>query len=164
MKKNNFDSLSKNKIEFSRLLAFDDELAKIMINGSPKYKDNEVTDVEKSELIKTQIYPYPKIMEGMEEVKSYITMKFQYRPTSGGNIYKTSSIRFAIFCHNSIIGTSYMELRYDAMTRCVNRLINDTRSKNWIGIMKFDGMEDISIDSKGTYIGNILKYKSTEFQ
>jgi hypothetical protein len=164
MEKNYFETLSENRTEFVNRLAFDDELAKLMVNNNPSYKENVVTDADKSELIYTQIYPFPKVMEEVNEVKSYITMKFRYKKELGSNIFKAAQVIFYCFCHNTIIPTSYQTLRYDAMLSCVDRLINDTRNGTWLGKMTFDGMDDVIIDNKGNYVGIAISYRNSEFQ
>lgn len=164
MAENNFETLSKNRNDFVRRLAFDDELSKIMINGNKKYKDNIVTTSDKILLSKNQILPYTKIMENITETKSYITMKFLYRKVDKLNYFKASQVTFYCFCHESLIFTDYQIFRYDAMLSCVDRLINDSESVNWIGTMKLDSMSDVVIDTKGNYIGVSVTYKNLEFQ
>jgi hypothetical protein len=164
MDKNNFESLSENKIDFIKRFALDNELAKLMINSKPNYKDNVVTEAQKYSLMNTQIYPRQKVMENIIETKSYITMKFKYRATKGANVFKAAYITFFIFCHEDIVLTSYMSMRYDKMLECVNRLINDTRGEGWIGKLAFDTMDEVSMDSTGKYLGLAVTYKNTEFQ
>jgi hypothetical protein len=163
MEKNNFESLSKNKINFVQRLALDDDIAKLMINGNKNYKDNVVTEAQKYGLMNTVILPYQKVMENITETKSYITMKFRYKATKSANTFMASYVTFYIFCHKDIIQTQYMTLRYDEILQAVNRLMNDTRGE-WLGKLAFDTMEDVVMDSKGTYIGVAVTYKNTEFQ
>ena len=164
MEKDNFESLSKNKIDFMERLALDDELAKIMINDNPNYKDNNVSETQKYELMNTQIYPRQKVMENVTETKSYITMKFRYKATQSANIFKAAYVTFFIFCHEDLVLTSYMSMRYDDMMKCVNRLLNDTRGEGWLGKLKFETMEEVVMDTQGRYVGVALTYKNTEFQ
>ena len=164
MEKNNFESLSDNRIEFLKILSLDDELAKIMINSNPNYKNNTVTEAQKYSLMNTQILPRQKVMENITETKSYITMKIRYKADKSANIFKAAYITFYIFCHENIVLTSYMTMRYDVMLQCVNRLLNDTRSHGWLGKLAFDSMDEVVMDSKGTYMGLAVTYKNTEFQ
>lgn len=164
MIKDNFESLSANKTDIVKRLAFDDKLAKIMINGNPNYKDNTVTQIQNAELINTQIFPRQKIPNTTTDAKSYITMRFRYKASKDTSIFKASYITFYIFCHESISMTAYMTLRYDEMLSCVDRLINDTRGYGWLGKMSLDSMEDVIMDTNGSYLGVSVTYKNTEFQ
>src|SRR5690606_41683056 len=116
-----FESLSKNKINFMKLLALDDELSKLMINGNKNYKDNIVTEAEKYGLMYTQIFPFPKTTGKITEAKSYITMAFKYKRATNGNTFKAAYITFHIFCHESIVPTAYMKNRQDLILHCVDR-------------------------------------------
>lgn len=164
MEKNNFKSLSKNKINFMQLLALDDDLAKLMVNGNKNYKDNVVTEAQKYGLMYTQIYPFPKTTGTLTESKSYITMAFRYKRATSGNTFKVALITFHIFCNEKIVQTSYMENRQDAILQCVDRLLNESRSKEWLGKLAFDTMEDEIIDNGNGYVGIRVTYKNTEFQ
>lgn len=165
MEKNNFESLAENRVLFMNRLAFDDQLAQCMLNKDEYFKNTTVTELEKAELMQTQIYPFPQTMGKITETKSYITMKFDYRkmPNSGG-IYKVSNVTFYAFCHEDLITTKYMILRYDYMLQCIDRLMNASRGEGWIGKMEFDTVKDVVMDQAGKYVGISVSYKNTEFQ
>jgi hypothetical protein len=164
MNRNNFESLSQNKNELLSILAFDDDLAKCLVNASPNFKDNVVTDDDKANLVYKNIFPYMKTTSTIKETGSFITMKFKYRRDSKGNKFKTASIIFFVFCDESIIKTNYGILRTDYLLTCLDRLLSDTRIQSGIGKLEFDSMEDSIVDSEGKYIGFSLLYKNIEFQ
>jgi hypothetical protein len=164
MQKNNFESLSDNKIDFIKRLAFDDELAKCMLNKSVNFKNTTISEAEKADLMYKQIYPFPKTTGTLTDTRSYITMKYKYKKLLSGNVFKTAYVTFYIFCHEDIVQTPYMTLRYDYILQQVDRLLNDTRGSGWLGKLELDSMEDVIIDSEGKYIGVAVTYKNTEFQ
>lgn len=164
MVKDNFETLSKNRIEFTTKLALDDELAKCMINKDDNFVDSVITEEDKYNLMYSQIYPFKKTTETLTETKSYITLSFKYKKSQSSNVFKAAYVTFYLFCHEEIIRTPYMTLRYDYMLQCVDRLINDSRSDNWMGKMQLESMDDMIIDSDGKYVGVAVTYKNTEFQ
>ena len=164
MVKNNFETLADNRIEFMKRLALDDELAKCLLNKSTNFKNTTVTQLEKSELMHTQIFPYLKTTSTLLESKSYITMKFRYKKLRGSNVFKVASVTFYVFCDSNIITTPYMIIRPDYMLQQIDRLLNDTRGEGWLGKLSLDGMEDVTMDSDGKYIGLAVTYTDTEFQ
>jgi hypothetical protein len=162
MEKDNFQTLAENRLEIAKRLAMDDELAKCLLNKSEAFKDTDITQLEKTKLINTQIYPYPKTSGTLTEAKSYITMGFKYRKARGTNIFKTASITIYVFCHESIVKTSYGVLRFDYIIQQIDRLLNDTRADGWIGKLCLDSMNDVIFDNN--YIGLSVTYVNTEFQ
>jgi hypothetical protein len=164
MERNNFESLSQNKNELLRLLAFDDDIAKCLKNGLSNFKNNTITVAEKAKLIYTHIFPYMKTSNTITDVGSYITMRFRYKRSSRNNIFKTASIQFVVFCNESIVNTDYQVLRTDYLISCIDKLLSDTRIQSGIGKLEFDSMDDIVIDNEGKYIGISILYKNIEFQ
>ena len=164
MERNNFESLTQDKNEFIDRLALDDELAKCLICNELDFQKATITEEDKYNLIYNQIYPFPKVMSTTTEAKSYITMRFKYRKSKESNYFKAASITFYCFCHESLIQTAYMTLRYDYMLQQIDRLINDTRGEGWIGKMAFENLDDITVDTEGKFIGVAVTYRNTEFQ
>lgn len=162
MVKDNFQTLAENRLEIANKLAMDDKLAKCLLNKNELFEDTTVTVNEKSNLIGTQIYPYPRTTGTLDKSKSYITMNFTYKKVKGGNYFKTASITIYAFCTDDLISTKYSTLRPDYMIQQIDRLLNDTRSESWIGKLSLDSMKDIIYD--GGYIGLAITYTNTEFQ
>ena len=162
MDKNNFETLADNRIEFMKRLVLDDDLAKCLLNKSTAFKNTTVTEIEKSNLMHTQVFPFAKTTSTLLDTKAYITMRFKYRKVKGGNVFKVSSVTFYAFCHENIIKTPYMILRPDYMLQQIDRLLNDTRSEGWLGRLSLDSMDDVIFDNG--YVGLSVTYTNTEFQ
>ena len=162
MEKNNFETLADNRIEFMKRLSGDTELAKCLLNKTVNFKSTTVTEIEKSNLMYTQIFPFAKTTGTLSDTKAYITMRFRYKKVKGGNIFKVAGITFYAFCHENIIKTPYMVIRPDYMLQQIDRLLNDTRSEGWLGKLSLDGMEDVIFDNG--YVGLSVTYANTEFQ
>lgn len=91
-------------------------------------------------------------------------MGFEYHPNPASKRhYKTSIVTFYIFCHQNLIKTDYGAIRYDYALDRVDRIINGSRSREWIGEMEFYGAEDTILDVKGEYVGITATYRSVEF-
>lgn len=165
MEKNNFETLAENRNELIQRLAMDDELAKCLLNKSTNFKETTVTKIEKSKLINTQIFPYLKTTGNLDTAKTYITMKFKYKRSKSGNVFKAANVTFYVLCSDtlSIITTPYGVLRPDYVLMQIDRLINDTRGDGWIGKMTLEGMDDV-VDQSGKFIGLTVTYTNTEFQ
>lgn len=159
----NFQSLSKDKIEIVIRLLQDEKLVQCLANNQSDFLNYPVTDKVRDNLIYTQIFPYNTIQGLQNEAKSYITMKFRFSRTRGANIFKNFSITFYLFCEDSLVKTDYGCLRYDYMLQRVDALFNDTRGSQWIGKMMCESVEDAIIDSEGKYLGIVAKYVNTEF-
>lgn len=157
----NFKSLSENKLEFVHRLSQDIELAKCLLSDSQDFKKYTPTDEDLDDLIWKNIYPCQYTVGTLQEVKSFITMRFKYLK-SHSSVYKTGYITFYIFCHKDIVKTDYGILRYDFMLQRVNQLMFNTRNLSWIGKMEFDSMSDILTGNTGDFVGVEITYRNTE--
>lgn len=162
MVKNNFQTLADNRLDITKRLAMDDELAKCLLNKSENFKDTTVTPIEKARLMYSQIFPFSKTTNTLDNTKSYITMRFKYRKTKGSNKFKTSGITLFVFCHENMVTTPYGIIRPDYLVQQVDRLLNDTNGDGWLGRLSLDGMDDVIFDNG--YIGLSVTYTSVEFQ
>ena len=156
-----FENLSNNKQNFIQQFLDDENLVKCLANNQPDFLNYEVPD--KSSLIYNHIYPCKYIPQTNETAKAFIAIGFRYDPSaSSSRYYRTSYVTFYIFCHSSLIHTSYGALRYDYALQRVDAIMNCSRSKEWIGQMEFDNAEDDILDSKGEYVGICVSYRSGE--
>ena len=162
MSKDNFQSLQKDKTNFLNILSNDERLAKCLISGKKNFLDYELTPDDASGLAYTQIFPYNHVLGTLDTASSYITMKFRYVRSKGGNFFKNATITFFLFCNEPIVQTAYGVLRYDYMLQRLSELLNDTRSEEWFGKMMLDSVEDITVGSQGDYLGVMAKFINTE--
>jgi len=160
MERNNFETLSENRVEMIKRFAKDEDLAKCLLCNLSNFKDYTLPEDYMLLLNYKNIFPYQKTINAQSDEKSYITMKFRYSRVKGTDIFKVGQIIFYIFCHENLIETDYGILRYDYMLQCIDRLLNDTRNKTWIGKLQFEDMEDIIINS--THTGIMVRYSNTE--
>lgn len=159
----NFQTLSKDKIEFVQRIVNDDKLVKCLISNAPNFLEAEITDLDRDELPYTQVFPYRFVASTDEEARSYITMHFAYDANS---IWKNGVITFYLFCHKTLVQTDYGVLRYDFMLQRLNELLHDTKfsqeRKTWLGRLRFIDMQDVNIDDKGDYLGLMVRYTMVE--
>ena len=159
----NFQSVSKDKIEIASRLVQDDKLVQCLVNNQSDFLNYPVTEEVRDNLIYNQIFPYNTIQGLQQEAKSYITMQFGFDHVKGSNIFKNSKILFYLFCDGSLLRTDYGCLRYDYMLQRVDELFNDTRGSQWFGKMTCASVDDVIIDPEGKYIGVVARYVNTEF-
>ena len=162
MEKNNFETLAENRIEIMQRICLDEELAKCLLNKSPKFKDTTVSPVEMAGLMYSQVFPYARTQNTLTEAKSYITMQFKYKKVKGANIFKTASITIYAFCADSLVKTQYSIIRPDYLIQRIDLLMNDTRAEGWLGKLSMDSMSDVIFDNG--YVGLAVTYTNTEFQ
>ena len=160
MQKNNFQTLSEDRIEMINRFSKDEDLAKCLLCNLPNFKDYVLEDDYPYLLNYKNIFPYQKIINTQTEQKSYITMKFRYKRVKNTDVWKVGQVIFWFFCHDDLIQTNYGILRYDYMLQCVDRLLSDTRNQTWIGKMQFEDMEDVNINDN--YLGIMVRYSNTE--
>lgn len=164
MIKDNFQSISQDKTNFVITLSHDDKLAKCLLNSQSDFLNYPVDPEDADNLCYSKIFPYYKVIgtsDGTDtqiNASSYITMKFNYVRSKGVNYFKTSNIIFYLFCHESLVKTSYGILRYDYMLQRISELLNDSKSETWFGKMTLDEASDFTIDNK--YLGVAAKFSS----
>lgn len=156
----NFNSLSKDKIEFAKRIINDEQLAKCLLSNERNFLDIDIDEENRDKLIWEQVFPYRFVPSVDQKAQSYITMAFKYNRQS---IWKLGTITFYLFCHKNIVRTDYGVLRYDFMLQRLNEIVNDTRFDTWLGKVQLIDMDEINIDDKGNFIGLMVRYKITEF-
>ena len=158
MIRDNFQSLSRGKLEFIEHMLDNDELVKCLVSNAPDFLNHPVTEEERAGLVWNNIFPCLYNVDVAESVKSYVTMGFAYDRDEGSAIFKNGTVTFYIFCHKDLVRTDYGVLRYDFILQRIDQIMNNKRSESWIGRMIFDSAEDIAVDSDGNYVGMLVRY------
>lgn len=155
-----FKELGENKTTILTKLISSPEIVKCLINNEPNFLDIPLpVNFDVTSLIYTNIYPYRFIPTSQTEAKTFITMKFSYRPD--GKTFKTGSTCFYIITHNSLIKTDYGSLRYDMLLNYVDNIFNqfnDLQSSK----LQFYDMDEFIVNEN--YSGIYIMYKAKEFQ
>ena len=155
-----FAELGQNKLTILMKLIGNEDIVKCLVNNQFNFLDISLPmDFDVTSLIYNSIYPYRFIPQIQTEPKTFITMRFGYKPN--GMTYKNGSIYFYIITHNSLIRTDYGMLRYDFLANKIDELMNSSRDIG-LGKLPFHDMDDFIVNEN--YIGIYLAYKSTEFQ
>jgi len=155
-----FAELGQNKLNILMKLIGNEDIVKCLINNQSNFLDISLPmDFDVTSLIYDSIYPYRFVPQIQTEPKTFITMRFGYKPN--GMTYKNGSIYFYIITHNSLIRTDYGMLRYDFLANKIDELMNSSRDIG-LGKLPFYDMDDFIVNEN--YIGIYLAYKSTEFQ
>ena len=155
-----FAELGQNKLTILMKLIGNEDIVKCLVNNQSNFLDISLPmDFDVTSLIYNSIYPYRFIPQIQTEPKTFITMRFGYKPN--GMTYKNGSIYFYIITHNSLIRTDYGMLRYDFLANKIDEMMNSSRDIG-LGKLPFHDMDDFIVNEN--YIGIYLAYKSTEFQ
>lgn len=155
-------NLSINKKNFIEQFVKDNELVKCLKNPQKNFLDYEVNDP--ASIIFENLYPCKYIPAVDETSKAFIAMEFIYEPPRNNSQYfRVSNITFYIFCHFDLIQTDYETLRYDYALQHVDEIMQNARSKEWIGKMEFAGCKDVIMDQRGQYVGVAVSYRSVDF-
>ena len=155
-----FAELGQNKLTILMKLIGNEDIVKCLVNNQSNFLDISLpVGFDVASLIYDSIYPYRFVPQIQTEPKTFITMRFGYKPN--GMTYKNGSIYFYILTHNSIIRTDYGMLRYDFLANKIDELMNSSRDIG-LGKLPFYDMDDFIVNEN--YIGIYLAYKSTEFQ
>lgn len=158
----NFESLSKDRLEIMRRLIEDEDLCKCLACNDRNFLEYKISDEERERLPWNRIYPCKMIFGTQQEAGSYITMSVLYDKSDMAPIWKVGRIIFYIFCHKSLIRTDYGVLRTDFMLKRINLWIMNSRGEAWLGKMSFAGMDDLLVDENGEFIGYVIEYRNTE--
>lgn len=158
----NFESLSKDRLEIMKRLLEDSDLCKCLASNERDFLEHEVSEEERENLPWNRIYPCKMSIGTQQEAGSYITMSILYDKSEMSQVWKVGRIVFYIFCHKSLIRTDYGVLRTDFMLQRVNRWILNSRGESWLGRMEFAGMDDLLVDENGEFIGIVIEYRNTE--
>jgi len=157
---NRFAELGTNKLTILMKLIEDERIIKCLINNESNFLDVQIpTDFVPTSLIYSHIFPYRFVPTVQTEAKTFITMKFGYKPD--GTTFKNGSIYFYIITHNSLLTTSYGSLRYDMLLNYIDESFNSTRGIG-LGKLPFYDMDEFIVNEN--YSGVYLAYKTTEFQ
>jgi hypothetical protein len=132
-------------------------IIKALTRPETNFLDQPLID-DPTTLVYTQIFPYQRIPTSNDTAKTYITMKFSYRPN--GMYYKINTIYFYVITHISLVRTAYACLRYDYLINQIDILFNSQRGIG-IGKLPFYEMSDFQINE--SWLGSYIGYKSTEF-
>lgn len=152
-----FAELGTNKNEILTRLISSENLVKALTYSDTNFLDKPMPD-DPTTLIYNQIFPFSKVPSTTDTAKTYITMKFGYKPE--GVYFKISSIYLYIITHTSLIRTDYGMLRYDFLANEIDKLFNMQRGIG-IGKLPFYEMSDIQVNDN--WLGVYIKYCSTEF-
>ena len=155
-----FAELGQNKLTILMKLIGNEDIVKCLVNNQSNFLDISLPiGFDVASLIYDSIYPYRFVPQIQTEPKTFITMRFGYKPN--GMTYKNGSIYFYIITHNSLIRTDYGMLRYDFLANKIDEIMNSSRDIG-LGKLPFHDMDDFIVNEN--YIGIYLAYKSTEFQ
>ena len=140
----------------SRLVS-SENIVKALTYSDNNFLDKPMLD-DSTTLLYNQIFPFAKVPKSTDEAKTFITMKFGYKPD--GAYFKLSNIHFYVITHISLIKTDYETLRYDYLINQIDMLFNSQRGIG-IGKLPFYEMSDFAVneDWLGAYIG----YRALEF-
>ena len=155
-----FSELGANKTAILMKLISNQDIVKCLLNNEMDFLDVQLPiDFDVISLIHSQIFPYRFIPTIATEAKSFITMKFNYKPN--GRTFKNGSVWFYIIVHNSLLRTSYGTLRYDFL---VNKIDEDFNSCEELGFdkLEFYDMDEFVVNEN--YSGIYIAYKLREFQ
>lgn len=137
-----------------------DKIVKCLVNPESNFLDIPLpNNFDVTSLIHSQIFPYRFVPTVQTEPKTFITMRFGYKPN--GMEFKNGSIYFYIITHNSLIRTDYGSLRYDMLVNYIDEIFSGTRDIT-IGKLPFYDMDEFIVNE--SYSGVYIAYKSTEFQ
>lgn len=156
--KDNFLSLSENKIEFARRICSDDDLAKCLLFPDRNFKDCTLPENYAELLAWNHVFPFRYVVDTQETQKSYISMSFEYDSSDKPNIWKIGTVTFYLFCHKNLVRTDYGVLRYDFMLYRISHLMKDSRFKTWYNRLEFVDMGDIIVDEIGNFVGIEVSY------
>jgi hypothetical protein len=155
-----FLEIGTNKTTILLKLIENDKIVKCLVNnqnnflGVPLPENFDVTS-----LIYNSIYPYRFVPTVEESAKTFITMKFSYRPYH--ETFKNNSIYFYIITHNSLLKTDYQMLRYDFLANQIDETFNSSEELGF-GKLEFVEMDEILVNEN--YSGIYICYKNKEFQ
>ena len=152
-----FAELGKNKNEIMTRLVFSENITKALMYNESNFLD-QPTPEDTTSLLYTQIFPYQRVPTIEDSAKTFITMKFGYKPD--GMFYKVNTIFFYVITHKSLIRTDYGMLRYDFLINQIDMLFNSQRGIG-IGKLPFYAMDDFQVNSD--WLGTYVAYKATEF-
>lgn len=156
--KDDFSSLSENKVEFVRRICEDKELAKCLLCNSSSFKEFELPEDYVDQLVWQHVFPFRYVVDTQETQKSYITTAFEYESSDTPNVWKIGTVKFYLFCHKDIVKTDYGVLRYDYMLSRISMIMNNARFKTWFNRLEFVDMGDIIVDEIGNFVGIEVVY------
>jgi hypothetical protein len=154
-----FSELGKNKNEIMMRLVSNENIVKALTYNNTDFL-NQPTPEDAVGLIYTQIFPYQKVPTTQDTAKTFITMKFGYKPD--GTFFKVSTIFFYVITHISLVRTDYGILRYDFLINEIDKMFNSQRGIG-IGKLPFYAMDDFQVSGNSDWLGAFVAYKSTEF-
>lgn len=136
------------------------DIVKCLVNNENNFLDIPLpNDFDVTTLIYSQIFPYRFVPTVQTEAKTFITMKFGYKPD--GMTFKNGSIYFYIITHNSLLRTDYGSLRYDMLLNYIDEVFNSTRGIG-LGKLPFYDMDEFVVNEN--YSGVYIAYKTTQMQ
>lgn len=155
-----FQELGQNKLLILTKLIENEDIVKCLINNNQDFLDTSIpSDFNYTSLIYNSIFPYRFIPSIQTDPKTFITLKFGYKPD--GKTFKNGSIYFYVIAHNSLLRTDYGMLRYDFLINKIDELMNSSRGIG-LGKLPFHDMDDFIVNEN--YSGAYIAYKSTELQ
>ena len=165
-----FSELGTNKFTILMKLISKPEIVKCLVSNEPNFLDVPLpVDFEPSSLVCSSIYPYRYIPTIQTEPKTFITMKFGYKPE--GVTFKNGSIYFYIIVHNSLLKTEYGSLRYDMLLDYIDDVFNSEQdlklndsfcSSRDLGVGKLPFYETDEFIVNENYSGVYIAYKTKE--
>jgi len=155
-----FAELGQNKTTILMKLIENQNIVKCLINNESNFLDVPLPiDFDATSLIYDSIYPYRFVPTIETTAKTFITMKFGYKPD--GMTFKNGSIYFYIITHNSLLRTDYGSLRYDMLLNYIDEVFNSSRNIG-VGKLPFYDMDEFVVNEN--YSGSYICYKTTELQ
>ena len=162
VKFDNFESISKDRIELAQRIASDEMLCKCLLCNEENFKDYEPTQEEIEGLMWKHIYPCRYLPDTQIAASSFITMQFSYTKSEKSKFWKVGTITLYLVCHKEVIKTKYGVLRYDYMLQRVNQLLNDTRNDTWLGRIELSQLDEVIYDTSGNFPALRARYVCTE--
>ena len=102
-----FAELGQNKLTILMKLIGNEDIVKCLVNNQSNFLDISLPmDFDVTSLIYNSIYPYRFIPQIQTEPKTFITMRFGYKPN--GMTYKNGSIYFYIILPNIYRYNTYL--------------------------------------------------------
>lgn len=154
----NLENLSKDKLIIMERLLQSKNICKALYYNNRDFLDQpDIEDV--SELIFKNIFPYRKVPNVNDDMRSYITLSFgNYKPVR--NSFKFGLITLFVFTHMDLVETDYEALRTDYLISEIEKVMN---GKNGIGIGKAEFYDMDEIQLNDSYLGYYITYKIYEF-
>ena len=168
---NRFKELGNLKTNLMLKLIENDNIVKCLINNDTNFEDKDIPNgldengnpvFDRASLLYNQIFPYKTNTNILKDIKSFITMNFEFLNNSKGNELKVGKLYFFIIMHKDLLKTDYGILRYDYLMSQIDETFNATHGFG-ISKLRWERSYDFQTDNP-CYLGVAIGYKNTDFQ